>query len=140
MAMSDATGWSQAETAAAKQQMLLDSSKLEEVEIVLAAIRESSFVPQDSDLRKLTIADVEPNIKRQKTYEMTTKVNAMATLLSHGIRGDYVLNGISFFDDPNEVWEGSKDLIQSGCWRRRRWRKTTRQRKNNGRFERSNWK
>lgn len=112
VAMSDATGWSQAETAAAKQQMLLDSSKLEEVEIVLAAIRESSFVPQDSNLRKLTIADVEPNIKRQKTYEMTTKVNAMATLLSHGIRGDYVLNGISFFDDPNEVWEGSKELIE----------------------------
>lgn len=112
VAMSDATGWSQAETAAAKQQMLLDSTKLEEVEVVLAVIRESAFVPQDSVLRKLTIADVEPNIKRQKTYEMTTKVNAMATLLSHGIRGDYVLNGIAFFDDPNEVWEGSKELIE----------------------------
>lgn len=103
VAMSDATGWSQAETAAAKQQMITDSCKLEEVEVVLAAIRESPFVPQDSPLRKLTIADVEPNIKRQKTYEMTVKVNAMATLISHGFSLEDTVNSIPFFDDPNEV-------------------------------------
>lgn len=103
VAMSDATGWSQAETAAAKQQMIIDSCKMEEVEVVLAAIRASSYVPQDSSLRQLTVADVEPNIKRQKTYEMSTKVNAMATLISHGFSLEDTVNSIPFFDDPSAV-------------------------------------
>lgn len=113
IAMSDATGWSQAETSASKQQMITDSCKLEEIEVVLSAINESPYVEQDNVLRKLHVSDVEPNIKRQKTYEMTTKANTIATLLSHGIRGDYVLNAVSFFDDPNEVWVGSRDLIEA---------------------------
>lgn len=112
VAMSDATGWSQAETAAAKQQLITDSNKMEEVEVILAVINNSANVPQDSPLRKLTVADVQPNIKRQKTYEMTTKANAMATLLSHGIYGEDVLNAIPFFDDPNEVWQRSKEIIE----------------------------
>lgn len=112
IAMSDATGWTQAETSASKQQMITDSCKLEEVEVVLSAIATSPYVEQDNVLRKLHVSDVEPNIKRQKTYEMTTKANTIATLLSHGIRGDYVLNAIPFFDDPNEVWVGSRDLIE----------------------------
>ncbi len=112
IAMSDATGWTQAETSANKQQMITDSCKLDEVEVVLCAIRESSFVEPDNSLRELTIGDIEPNIKRQKTYEMTTKANTIATLLSHGFRGDYVLNAVPFFDDPNEVWVGSRELIE----------------------------
>ena len=43
---------------------------------------------------------------------MTTKANAMATLLSHGIYGEDVLNAIPFFDDPNEVWQRSKEIIE----------------------------
>lgn len=112
IAMSDATGWSQAENAAAKQQLIVDSSKLDEVEVVLAAIRESSFVPQDSPLRELKISDIEVNIKRQKTYEMTTKVNAMATLLSHGFSLEDTVNAIPFFDDPNEVCMRSGDMVK----------------------------
>lgn len=60
----------------------------------------------------LKACDMQPNIKRQKTYEMTTKANAIATLLSHGIYGEDVLNAIPFFDDPNEVWQRSKVLIE----------------------------
>lgn len=112
VAMSDATGWSAAEAAACKQQNITDSSKMEEVEVVLAAINISPFVPQNSPLRRLKYSDLQPNIKRQKTYEMTTKTNAIATLLSHGFYGEDVINAIPLFDDPNEVWQRSKDLIE----------------------------
>lgn len=112
VAMADATGWSQAETAAAKQQLITDTCKMEEVKVVLAAIRLSNSIEQDNPLLKLKTSDLQPNIKRQKTYEMTTKANAIATLLSHGIYGEDVLNTISFFDDPNEVWERSRELIE----------------------------
>lgn len=112
VAMSDATGWSQAETAAAKQQMIVDGCKMEEVAVVLEAIRKSPYVDPNDAILKLRTSDIAINVKRQKTYEMSTKVNAMATLLSHGIYGEDVLNSVPFFNDPNGVWARSKELIQ----------------------------
>nr|DAV58952.1 MAG TPA: Portal [Bacteriophage sp.] len=112
VAMSDATGWSHAEAAASKQQMIIDSCKMEEVEVVLAAINASSYVPQDDPMRKLTIADLEPNIKRQKTYEMSTKVNAMATMLSHGFSLEDTTDSIPFFDDPSKVCSRSGEGVR----------------------------
>ena len=44
VAMSDAAGWSQAETAAAKQQLITDGCKMEEIKVVLAAIKLSNNV------------------------------------------------------------------------------------------------
>jgi len=112
VAMSDATGWSQAETAAAKQQMIIDGCKMEEVAVVLEAIKKSPFINPDNPMLYLKKSDIAINVKRQKTYEMSTKVNAMATLLSHGFYGEDVVNAIPFFDDPNEVWNRSKKLIE----------------------------
>nr|DAO52690.1 MAG TPA: Portal [Caudoviricetes sp.] len=112
VAMSDATGWSQAETAAAKQQMIIDGCKMEEVAVVLEAIKKSPFINPDNPMLYLKKSDIAINVKRQKTYEMSTKVNAMATLLSHGFYGEDVVNAIPFFDDPNEVWNRSKELIE----------------------------
>lgn len=112
VAMSDATGWSQAETAASKQQMIVDSIKMQEAEVILAVIDKSPDIPQASPLRKLTLADIEPSIKRQKTYEMSTKVNSIATLLSHGFSLEDSLNGVPFFDDNNEVCTRSGDMVR----------------------------
>lgn len=103
VAMSDATGWSQAETAAAKQQLITDSNKMEEVKVVLAAIKASTDIEPNNPLLKLKTSDIQPNIKRQKTYEMSTKVNSIATLLSHGFSLEDTLNAIPFFDDNSEV-------------------------------------
>lgn len=111
IAMSDATGWSGAEMIAAKQQALIEKSKMDEVEIVLAIIKTSLDVPADSDLKKLTLADVKANVKRQKTYELTSKTNAMCAMLNAGIYGEDAIKTINLFDDPNEVWLHSKDVI-----------------------------
>lgn len=113
VAMSDATGWSAAEAAACKEQNIIEGCKMEEVKAVLAAIKKSPDVPSDSLLLKLKHSDVQPNIKRQKTYEMTVKANAFATWVSHGINGLHALKNINAFDDPNQVWEDSKDMIMA---------------------------
>lgn len=113
VAMSDATGWSQAETAAAKQQLITDGCKMEEIKVALAAIRISSDIDVDNPLLKLKVKDIQPNIKRQKTYEMSTKVNAMATLLSHGFSLEDTVNAIPFFDDPNEVCTRSREMVKA---------------------------
>lgn len=108
IAMSDATGWSAAESAACKQQNITESCKMEEIAVVLKAIAKSN----NTQLQGLTISDIQPNIKRQKTYELTTKVNFFATAVSHGINGLHALQAMNAFEDVNQVWEDSKETIE----------------------------
>lgn len=91
--------------------MITESCKIDELEVVLAALQNSSFLPVDSPLRQLNLGDIEVNIKRQKLYELSTKANSIATLINIGLNGGKVLNAIPIFDDPNEVWESSKDTV-----------------------------
>lgn len=112
VAMSDATGWSQAEAAASKQQLITDGNKMEEVKVVLAAIRISGNVKQENPLLKLKARDIQPSIKRQKTYEMSTKVNSIATLIKCGFDLKDILNAIVFFDDPNDVCAKSGEMVR----------------------------
>ena len=109
IAMSDATGWSAAESAASKQQNITECCKMEEVKLVLRAIKLSIGF---SDLKYLTEMDIQPSIKRQKNYELTTKVNFFATAVSHGINGLHALKAMNAFEDVNKVWEDSKELIE----------------------------
>lgn len=111
-AMSDATGWSAAEQVACAQQLLMESSKMQEVRVALEAIKRSKKLIDSNPLMKLRYMDVKPNVTRQKTYEMTVKTTALANMLSHGINGLHALKSISFFDDVAQVWEDSKDLIE----------------------------
>ena len=111
VAASNASGWDHAEAAATKLQMIVECCKLEELEVVLSAIDHSPYVPQDSPLRQIDLSDIEINIKRQKLYELSTKVNSIATLIGKGFDGGKVLNAIPVFDDPNEVWEASKEMV-----------------------------
>ena len=109
IAMSDATGWSSAESSASKQQNITECCKMEEVRVVLRAIKLSTGF---GDLKKLTEIDIQPSIKRQKNYELTTKVNFFATAVSHGVHGLHALKAMNAFEDVNKVWEDSKELIE----------------------------
>jgi SPP1 family phage portal protein len=113
VAMDDAIGWTKAETAANAQQGIMEASKMEEIKVVLRAIKENPKVNSDNPMKNLRYIDVEPNVKRMKTYEMVTKSNAFATYVSHGIYGLHALTAINAFSDVNQVWEDSKDLIES---------------------------
>lgn len=109
VAMDSATGWSAAETAACKEQIIIEDCVMDELKVVLSAIRKSAY--PDNELRRLKFSDVKPNIKRQKTYELAVKSNAFATFVSHGIYGKHAIDLINAFDDPNQVWEDSQDTI-----------------------------
>lgn len=112
IAMSDATGWTQAEVDATRQDQIKDGCKIKEIKIVLKAIKKCPKLPQDSVLRKLRHTDVKTSIKRQKTYEMTTKINAYATGVSHGIYYEDMINAINLFDDPQQVAENSRETTR----------------------------
>lgn len=112
IAMSDATGWSAAETAATKQQTIIDGCKMQEVKVVLRAIKKHPDIKPDNPLLKLQYSDIKPNTNRQKNYELTTKVNFFATAVSHGINGLHALKAMNAFEDVNQVWEDSRELIE----------------------------
>lgn len=111
IAMSDATGWSAADNAANSQEAIMKTAKMNELKIVLRAIKKCPYTPSDSPLLELRSIDVETNIKRQRNYELTIKSNAIATLITHGVNGLATLKVANLFDDPNQVWEDSKDNI-----------------------------
>lgn len=112
IAMDSATGWSAAEAEAQKQQNIMEACKMEEVKVVLRAIQVSPYVPADSPLLKLKYTDIQPSIKRSKTYELTVKTNALASLLSHGFDLKDATQAIPIFEDNNQVVERSGDGVR----------------------------
>ena len=112
IAMSDATGWTQAEVEATQQDQLKNDSKLDEVKVALVAMKLCTGFDKKSPLSKLKYSDVKPNIRRQKTYEMTTKINTFATAVSHGIDYKSMLQTINLFDDPQQVARDSEETMQ----------------------------
>ena len=112
VAVSDAIGWTTAEMLAQRQQNYIESAKMQEARLMLAIIRKSPYVPSNSPLLKLRYADVQPNIKRQKSYELTAKITAFATGVSHGIDPASMVRTISLFDDPNQVIADSEPYMK----------------------------
>ena len=112
VAMSDATGWSAAETAASKEEMVISKSLRKELKVICAAIRESTHCPSDSVLKELLPSDLEPSIKRQKSYELSVKTTAIATLLGQGFSLEDTLDAVALFPDPAQVIERSKEGVE----------------------------
>lgn len=112
LGMNSAIGMDTVEAVASSQQNITEGCKMEEIKVVLSAIRASYFVNPDNPLLKLKYKDVQPNIKRNKQFEMTNKANCFSTLVSHGINGYHALKAISLFDDTNQVYADSKELIE----------------------------
>lgn len=111
-ALDISSGWETTEAIAAAQQNIMESCKMEEIKIVLKAIKKSANVPEDSPLLELKYKDCQPNIKRNKTYELATKVNAWATAISHGMNGYHAFKMVNMVDDVNQVWADSKDGVE----------------------------
>lgn len=112
IAMSDATGWTNAEVEAGRQDLIKDSCKMEEVKVALSAIKKSPYVPSDSPLLDLRYSDTKANISRQKNYEMASKINTYATGVSHGLAPEHMIPAINFFPDPQQVIADSKPFIE----------------------------
>lgn len=112
IAMDSATGWSAAEIQAQKQQNIMEACKMEEVKVVLSAIKNSPYVPSDSPLLNLKYSDIQPSVKRNKTYELTVKVNSLTTLLSHGFDLIDAVQAIPIFEDNSQVIERSGETVR----------------------------
>jgi hypothetical protein len=55
---------------------------------------------------------LEPSIKRQKSYELSVKTSAIATLLQQGFVLEDVLDAVTLFSDPAQVIERSGESVK----------------------------
>ena len=111
-ATSMATGLEAFERVSEVQHSIMEVCKMQELKVVLRAINTSTSIEQSNPLLKLKLIDIKPSIKQRKTSELTTKVNAFATLVSHGVTGLHSLEATDIFEDIQQVWEDSKPLIE----------------------------
>lgn len=112
VAMSDATGWSAADIAASKEEMIISKSIRQEIKAICAAIKESDC-PLDSPLRDIKPSDIEPSIKRQKNFELSIKTTSIATLINIGFSLEDTLDAVNLFPDPAQVIERSKEGVEA---------------------------
>lgn len=111
IAMDTASGWTAADMVASMQQQIVEGCKQQELKVVLAVLAKSGC-PEDSPMRKLKYRDIVPNMKRAKNYELTSKLNAFATGVSHGIDPAHMIREINFFSDPQQVIEDSREYME----------------------------
>lgn len=96
-----ARGWQLAETQAKASIMLSDQSQMELLKVILAIFKNTPGL--EPELKELTLSDVLPHIGRNKTYELSSRVNAMVTMLKSGIDVEKAITVVDIFDDPQQV-------------------------------------
>lgn len=112
IAVSDSSGWTNAEQEANRQDLIKYGCKNDELKVVLAVCKVTEIAEVPESVKMLNAKDAMATINRQKNYEMSVKTTALANMLSHGIYGLHALTAVNMFEDVNQVWNDSKELIE----------------------------
>lgn len=110
IAMSLSAGWQKAEAYANKQELVVRRSLMNVMELILKCIEISNY---DKKIAQIDLREIEPHILRNKTYDLATKTNALATLLGRGISLKDALMITDLSGDPALVIKNSQQLVDA---------------------------
>lgn len=121
-ATSLSSGWTATEAVACKQAAIIKRGFKERNRLALIAIKMSPDVSADSPLQRLKNTDIEVRPIRQKTFDMATKINCLATMVQNFVHPRVAMEAIDFFPNLSEAIEDSvpqmikyqKHLLESG--------------------------
>lgn len=113
VAESNSSGWANAEADAERQDEIKFGKKMEELKIVLSICKENIIADVDEKVLALRFSDVKPSTSRQKNYEMSIKSATLANLINIGIYGKHAIETVNMFDDNNQVWVDSREMIEA---------------------------
>ncbi len=102
-------GWQIAETQAKAMELIFGDAETELLEVVLEIIKNTPDMPDD--LKTLGLSDVMPKFSRNKTYELTSRVNSMVTMINAGIDPNKAISVVDIFDDSQQVAIDSLERI-----------------------------
>lgn len=110
-ATSLSSGWTATEAVACKQAQIIKSGYKQRNKLALIAIQKSPYISADSELMKLRNTDIEIRPIRQKTFDMATKINSLATMIQNQIHPRIAMESIDFFPNLAEAIEDSVPQI-----------------------------
>ena len=112
VAMDAASGWADAESVASSREEIIKGCQLDEIRVVLRAIKESPDIDSDNPMLLLFPNDVQPTIRRPKSSDLATKTNAIVSLVAHGFALEDILANIPMFADATQVIERSGEGVR----------------------------
>lgn len=106
-ATSLSSGWTATEAVACKQAAIIKRGFKERNRLALIAIKKSPVTDPESPLLKLKNSDIEIRPIRQKSYDMATKINSLATMVQNFVHPRGAMEAIDFFPNLAEAVEDS---------------------------------
>lgn len=106
-ATSLSSGWTATEAVACKQAAIIKRGFKERNRLVLIAVKKSPATDPESPLLKLKNSDIEIRPIRQKTFDMATKINSLATMVQNMVHPRVAMEAIDFFPNLAEAVEDS---------------------------------
>ena len=107
------SGWNATSVDANRQEQLISGAVREELVLILKAIdlADKKYLKADDPLRKLHSTDIDLKFSRRQNWDISTKANAFATLVSHGVHGRHALKVTNMFEDVEQVYIDSREGI-----------------------------
>jgi len=110
-AMSMSSGWAAAEAAACKESLVLKKFFQWRNRIAIKAVQKAAQVG-NTDIDNLSPNDVDIRFIRQKTFDMATKVNSLATMLNCMVDPKTAMATVDLFSNLAEAIDDSIDNMK----------------------------
>lgn len=113
-AMYLSNGYEQAESRAKAMESMYSRSMLQVVELILRICKLSKNV--DNDVKDLETRYIDIEFSRDRTYDLASRTNALATLINTGIEPLHAMRTVDLFNDVETVYHDSKDRIDKALF------------------------
>ena len=108
-AMYLSNGYEQAESRAKTMESMYSRSMLQVVELILRICKLSVNV--DSDVKELETRFIDIEFSRDRTYDLASRTNALATLINIGVEPLHAMRTVDLFNDVETVYHDSTERI-----------------------------
>ena len=113
IASSLSAGWDAAAVDAMREEQLVCGADRELLILLIKAVSlaDQKELPKNDPLRSIHSSDIDIKYTRRQNWDISTKSNAYATLVSHGVNGRHALKVANMFEDVEQVYIDSKEGI-----------------------------
>lgn len=113
-AMYLSNGYEQAESRAKAMESMYSRSMLQVVELILRICKLSKAV--DADVKQLETRFIDVEFSRDRTYDLASRTNALATLINTGIEPLHAMRTVDLFNDVETVYHDSVARIDKALF------------------------
>lgn len=113
-AMYLSNGYEQAESRAKAMESMYSRSMLQVVELILRICKLSRNV--DADVKELETRYIDVEFSRDRTYDLASRTNALATLINTGIEPLHAMRTVDLFNDVETVYHDSVERIDKALF------------------------